>query len=126
MKARCEGALGEDKVLPALYFVWSAASSGRRHLGDAITHMHRSQRNDSEVVNNPSTSWAVIEVFDEYLDAEGDWDLPDILLSGEIDICSSLQADLTVIRDKSVNHLIEVAATAAGVFKLMLRGLNRL
>lgn len=46
------------------------------------------------------------------------------LPSGEIDTCLRLRADFTVIRDKSVEHSVEVSMTAAADFKLALSSLN--
>lgn len=58
------------------------------------------------------------------LDAEGYWDLSDIVTYGEIAVRSSLRADFNVIRDKCVQYLVEVRPTAADVFKFALRALN--
>lgn len=46
--------------------------------------------------------------------------------SGEIDIHSILRAEFIVINEKYVEHSVETPTTAAEVFKLVLRGSNKL
>lgn len=67
---------------------------------------------------------SVLDVYDVDLDAEWEWDPSDIPLSGEIDVRSSLLVDFALIRDKCVEFSVEGPATADGVFKLAVRGLN--
>lgn len=91
---------------------------------DAVAHILLYQRTDPEVLDISSTSPAGVNAYDVYLDAEGDWDLLDVLPSGEIDIHSSLLAEFTALRDKCVEHSVEASKTAANVLKLALRDLS--
>lgn len=83
---------------------------------DVVTHKHPPQGTDLEVLYIPSTFLAVVDKYDVDLDVIVDWDLSDVLQSGEIDIHSSLPADLTVIRNKGVEHSLKARTTVAGVF----------
>lgn len=60
------------------------------------------------------------------LDAEADWDLSVIPLSGAIDISSSLQGEFLLIQEKSKDFLINRPFNARDVCRLALRTLNTL
>lgn len=116
----------QDKISPVRDVFCSEASAGWCSLADAVAHMCPSQRADSEVLDIPSPSPAVVDEYDIDLDSESGWNFSDILPSDKIDINSSLRADFIVIRNMCVKYLVEAPKTAAEVFQLALRGLNTL
>lgn len=65
-------------------------------------------------------------MFTNDLETESEWDLTDIPPSGEIDVCSRLQAKFTVIRDNCNEYLVETPAPVGGVFQMALSDLNAL
>lgn len=69
-------------------------------MADVVTHVQPFQRTKSMVLDFLSTLPAFANAHNVDLDTESDWDVSDILPSGEIDACRSLRADFTVIRDK--------------------------
>lgn len=85
-----------------------------------------SQSTHWEILDIPSVYPEVVHAYDTYLDAKGDWELSAILPSAEIDSISALQVDFNVIRNKFVEHSVEVPMTPAVVFRLVLLGLNTL
>lgn len=125
-KGDTSGVLGVDKVFHAREVVWSVASADLCSMADAVDHIRPSQCSDPEVFGLPSASPAVVDAHDAELDPGGDCDSSDIPPFGEINVCRSLQADFTVIRDKCIEYSVEARKTAPGVFKLALRRLNSL
>lgn len=52
--------------------------------------------------------------------------MSDILSSSKIHVCSSLQADFTVIHDNGIEYSVGAPTIAADVFKFLLHSLNTL
>lgn len=65
----------------------------------------------------PPVSSSVTDVHNIELNAEGNWDLSDILPSSDIDIFSSLLSDFTLPRDKRIAYLVDAPNTSADVLR---------
>lgn len=83
------GALGANRLYAA-------------SLANAVAYICRLSQMDRNAVHQPIISSNVPDVYDVDLEAECEWELSDILPSGEIDIRSSLRVDLDVNREKWV------------------------
>lgn len=113
-------ALGFDSLYVDPDFVWEVQKSEWCSLASALAYVRPASHVDSEVDNPPPASLSFLDVYDIDLDAEGELDWPDILLSGEIDVCFSWHLTFTVFTDKYVEYFFEARTTAAGAFKLAL------
>lgn len=80
---------------------------------------------DPKVIDAPSVSQNVPDVYNLDLDAEEGWNLSETVPSGKIDVHSRLQANFNEIGDKYVKYTGE-ALTAARVFELALHGVSTL
>lgn len=56
--------------------------------------------------------------------SRANWDLPNALSSGEIDVRSRLRVDFVVLRDNYADYSIDLLCTAADVIGLVLHGSN--
>lgn len=106
------GSLVEDDIFPTQDVVWSIASEDSCSFVHVVAHLHPSQRRHPKVLEIPSNSLAVFHRYEIAFDAEGGWDLSDILPSYKTDIRSSIQANFTVICYEGVEHSVENPVTA--------------
>lgn len=125
-KQDASGALGPDSVFAVQHGVWEVPSADRLSVTDAVSYLLTSHSAVEEGGGPPPSFPDVGDVFDVDLDAEGQWGLSDIPLPSEIDICSRLRADRSVIIDKCSKYSIEDPQTADDDFNLALIGLNTL
>lgn len=58
------------------------------------------------------------------VEAEDDWDLRDTVLSGAIDVRSSMRGYFSAIPEMCRSYGLDVLANAGGVFQTALWGLN--
>lgn len=126
-KRTATGDLAPPQMLAARVAAWVVDESDWCAIVNAVPGLGSPPRSDDA---SPSVTLASPGVFvgilGEGLDAEVDWDLSDILLSGFITICSSLQGDISLIQEKcdevSLNHL----SNAGDVLQLGLGGFKTL
>lgn len=95
-------------------------------LSNAVAYFCPRSQEDPKVGGSPIVSPSKSHEYDFDVDAEGKWDLSDIPPSQEIDVCSSLRADFTVLRGNVIKYSVGAPTTAAAVFKLVLHSLNTL
>lgn len=81
---------------------------------DTVAHTSLSQRTGLEVLDIPSTSCAVVDVYDVDMDGEGDCKILDIPPSVEGDTRLNLRADFSAFQEKYVQHLVEAQKTGLG------------
>lgn len=113
----------ENKVLPAQDFVLLVASAGCvvwLMLSLIFVLLHALWK----FLESSSSSTEIIDANNGDLAAERNWGLSVILPSGEIDIRLSLQAWVTVICNKHIEHSVQASTTAADFFRLTLPGRN--
>lgn len=70
---------------------------------DDVDHMRPSQLTEPGILDGPSTSPRVFDAYSDDLDAEGDWDVSNMLLSSESGLSSRFQVYFSVIREKCVD-----------------------
>lgn len=93
-------------------------------LANAVAYMCPPFQADPEAVDLPHIPSSIPGVYDADLDAEGEWNLSDILRSGETEVCSTLWVDLATVRDKCIEYSVESPTNPAGLYSLTLPGLN--
>lgn len=95
-------------------------------MSSAVTHMRLPCQLDPNVVDPPLPLPRVPEVYHIDVHGEAKWDLPDFSPYIEVDVHSTLWADSTVIREKSIYYSVNAPTTSVGVFKLAVHSLNTL
>lgn len=120
---RKNGVLEANRQYAARAVVCAVAMAEQCSLARPVAYMHLLPQADPEAVDPRPVLSIGLDVYDVDLDVEGEWYLSDIKPSGETDVCSSLQSDFPVIRNKCVEYSVEEPMTADGVFKLPIRGL---
>lgn len=111
---------GADRLDAARAVVWALSAAERCSLANAVTYMCLPSQVDPEVVDPLPISSSVRDVYDVDPDVEGERDLRDMKLLGEINVRLSLQAYFTAFRYKCVEYLVEAVTTTACVFNLAL------
>lgn len=111
-------------VFPAGDVIGRVTSAGRFSMTDAFAYKHPSQRTDLEILDITIT-WGWSSMRTKLIGMKKATGTHQIFRH-PVDIRFSLQADITVIRDRCVEHLVEARTTAARVVRLELRCLNPL
>lgn len=92
--------LGVNKVFAAQSVVQVVSSAARGSMKGGFACMSSRARADIEVSNTYPILLGVFNAFEIDVDDDSEWELRDNMLFGELDIYSSLYADLALVRHK--------------------------
>lgn len=116
MKRDAKRVLDANKLYAARAVVCLVPTAERCIQASAVTYMGPPSSTDPKVNDLAPLLPSVPDFYHTDEDTEGKWNLLDVPLSEEINVHSSLQCNVTVIRDKYVAYFIEATTTAPGLF----------